>query len=83
LDYSFNALINHFGHELFQVPSLSPNPMGQIGWDSLGGTGQKHFPRDFKDLDFTVHESVEQRTERGASIPIALAQLQPYCKTNF
>lgn len=54
---------------------LNPNPTGPITWDTFGGTGQAHYPRNFKNLKFIVHKSVIERANANESISIALAQL--------
>jgi hypothetical protein len=57
---------------------LASNPAAEIEWDKFNGTGQKHFPRDFKRFDFFVYKSVFDRANADRSVSIALAQMTKF-----
>lgn len=71
----FQSLGIQFDQNIVKSLKISPDPTGIVGWDRFGGTAQTHFPRDFKDVEFKIHQSVAIRVNHGGSVPIALAQL--------
>lgn len=62
---------------------LTPDPMAAITFVILSGTGQRHFPRKLKDIDFTVHRSVIERSQAKGSASIALGNLCNFSTKNF
>jgi uncharacterized protein (DUF2235 family) len=81
-DITLQFSIEEFRHEGVSFDSvellkfnIKPECAAEISWDLFNGTGQTHYPRDFKSLDFQIHKSVFERCARGASTPIALAGL--------
>lgn len=62
----------------FDKSKLKPNPTADMTLVIIGGLGQKHYPRKLRDLDFTVHQSVFERSKAKGTTPIALAQLSTF-----
>lgn len=58
--------------------NIHPDAKAAIEWDRFNGTGQKHFPRCLKKMDFLIHQSVFERANADQSISIALAQLSKF-----
>jgi len=74
----FKTIGVKFDKERIDSLGISPDPCGKIGWDRFGGTAQTHYPRDFRDIDFKIHQSVAIRARQKIRVPIALAQLGEY-----
>lgn len=64
-----------FSEENVKSLNIKPNLNDEINWDTITGIGQKHYPRNYRNLDFKIHKSVFERFNLGKSAPIALVQL--------
>ena len=72
------------GYEIAEAVAeeLKPDPKSDITFVVLGGTGQKHYPRQLNQIDFVVHKSVIERSKAKGTVSIALAQLSSFDTTS-